>query len=104
MSENCVPMSEYEWDGICEKKEPTPQDGSAEHYKSKLYRFHSKRNAEKREQITIYALRYLLIAIGLGVLSIWLKDNWQLVMIVLAAAVGMISTYGFGMARGLRRK
>ena len=104
MSENYVPMSEYEWDGICEKKEPTPQDGSADYYKNKLYCFHSKRNAEKRENIVIYALRYLLIAIGLGVLSIWLKDNWQLVMIVLAAVVGMIATYGFGMARAMRRK
>lgn len=104
MSENYVPMSEYEWDGICEKKEPTTQDAKEGYYKDKLVRFHAKRNANKREQITIYALRYLLIAIGLGVLSIWLKDNWQLVMIVLAAAVGMISTYGFGMARGLRRK
>ena len=104
MSENYVPMSEYEWDGICEKKEPTTQDGKEGYYKDKLVRFHAKRNANKREQITIYALRYLLIAIGLGVLSIWLKDNWQLVMIVLAAVVGMISTYGFGMARAMRRK
>ena len=104
MSENYVPMSEYEWDGICEKKEPTTQDGREEFYKNRLVRFHAKRNANKREQIIIYALRYLLVAIALGVISIWLKDNWQLAMIVLAAAVGMISTYGFGMARAMWRK
>ena len=104
MSENCVPMSEYEWDGICEKKEPTTQDGKEGYYRDKLVRFHAKRNAEKRENIVIYAMRYLLITIVLGLLSIWLDGNWQLVMIVLAAVVGMISAYGFGMARGLRRK
>ncbi len=104
MNENYVPMSEYEWDGICEQKEPTPQDGSAEYYKSQLDRFHEKRNAYKREKIIIFAIRYLLIAIGLGVISIWIKGNWQLAMIVLAAVVGMISTYGFGMAHAMGRK
>ena len=104
MNENYVPMSEFEWDGICEKKKPTPQDGTAEFYKSKLERFHAKRNANKREKIIIYALRYLLIAIGLGVISVWLKDNWQVAMIVLAAVVGMISTYGFGLAHTMGRK
>lgn len=105
MSENkSVPMSKFEWDGICEKKEPTPQDGSAEYYKERLNRFHEKRNAHKREKILIDALWYLLTAIGIGVISIWLRGGWQVAMIVLAAVVGMISTYGFGMARGMRRK
>ena len=105
MSENnYVPMSEFEWDGICEKREPAPQDGTAEYYKSELERFHAKRNAYKREKILMDALWYLLIAIGLGVISIWLHGGWQVSMIVLAAVVGMISTYGFGMARGMRRK
>ena len=101
---NSVPMSEYEWDGICQKKEPTPQDGSAEYYKNRLVRFHAKRSAHKREQIIMDAIWYMMTAIGLGVISIWLHGKWQLAMIVLAAVVGMISTYGFGMARGLRRK
>lgn len=104
MNENYVPMSEYEWDNICEQKEPTPNDGCAEYYKSQLDRFHEKRNAQKREKIIIFALRYLLIAIVLGVISIWLHGGWQLAMIVLAAAVGMISTYGFGMAYAMGRK
>ena len=105
MSENkFVPMSQYEWDGICEKKEPTPKDGTAEFYKSNLERFHQKRNAHKREKILMDALWYLLTAICLGAISIWLHGGWQLAMIVLAAVVGMISTYGFGMARGMRRK
>ena len=104
MSENYVPMSEYEWDGICEKKEPTPQDGSAEYYKNRLVRCHAKRNAHTHEQIIIDAIWYMLIAIGFGLLSIWLNGKWQLAMIGLAAVVGMISTYGFGLARGLRRK
>lgn len=104
MSENYVPMSEYEWDGICEKKEPAPQDGSAEYYKGKLVRFREKRNAHKREQVIIDAIWYLLTAIGVGVVSIWLQGKWQIAGIILAAVVGMIATYGFGMARGLRRK
>ena len=105
MSENkSVPMSEYEWDNICEKKEPTPQDGSAEYYKNRLVRFHAKRNANKREKILIDAIWYLLIAIGFSVISIWLQGGWQLAMIVLAAVVGMISTYGFGMAYAMGRK
>lgn len=105
MSENnFVPMSEFEWDGICEKKEPTPQDGSAEYYKNRLVRFHAKRTAHKREQIIIDAFWYMLIAIGLGVISIWFQGGWQIAMIVLAAVVGMISTYGFGMAHAMGRK
>ena len=104
MNENHVPMSEYEWDGICEKKDPTPKDGTAEFYKSKLERFHEKRNAYKREKILIDAFWYLLIAIGLGVISIWMQGKWQIAGIILAAVVGMISTYGFGMARGMGRK
>ena len=105
MSENkSVPMSEFEWDNICDKKKPTPKDGTAEFYKRKLERFHAKRNAYKREKILIDALWYLLIAIGLGVISNWLHGGWQVAMIVLAAVVGMISTYCFGMARGMRRK
>ena len=104
MSENYVPMSEFEWDGICEKKEPTTQDGTAEFYKSRLVRFHEKRNAYKREKILIDAFWYLLTAIGLGVISIWLHGGWQVAMIVLAAVIGMISTSGFGMARAMGRK
>ena len=104
MSENYVPMSEYEWDGICEKKEPTPQDGSAEYYKSKLDRFHEKRNAYKREKIIIDAIWYMLTAIVVGVISIWMQGKWQIAGIILAAVVGMIATYGFGMARAMRRK
>ena len=105
MSENkSVPMSEFEWDGICEKKEPTPKDGTAEFYKSKLERFHAKRNAYKREKILIDAFWYMLTAIGIGVLSIWLQGKWQIAGIILAAVVGMISTYGFGMAHAMGRK
>ena len=104
MKENYVPMSQYEWDGICEKKEPTTQKAREEYYKNRLERFHEKRNAHKREKILIDALWYLLIASVLGVISIWLHGGWQVAMIVLAAVVGMISTYGFGMARGMRRK
>lgn len=105
MSENkSVPMSEYEWDGICEKKKPTPKDGTAEFYKSKLERFHEKRNAYKREKIRIDAFWYLLIAIGFGVISICMQGKWQIAGIILTAVVGMISAYGFGMARGMGRK
>ena len=101
---NSVPMSEFEWDGICQKKAPTTQDAKEEYYKNRLARFHAKRNAHKREQIIMDAIWYLLIAIGLAVISIWMHGKWQLAMIVLASVVGMISAYGFGMARGLRRK
>ena len=104
MSENYVPMSEFEWDNICEKKEPTPKDGTAEFYKSKLERFHEKRNAHKREKILIDAFWYMLTAVGIGVLSIWLQGKWQIAGIILAAVVGMISAYGFGMARAMGRK
>lgn len=104
MNENYVPMSEYEWDGICQKKEPTTNEAKEEYYKNRLVRFHAKRSAHKREKIIIFALRYLLIAIVLGVISIWLHGGWQLAMIVLAAVVGMISTYGFGMAYAMGRK
>ena len=97
-------MSEYEWDGICEKKEPTPQDGSAEYYKSELDCFHEKRNAYKREKIIIDAIWYMLTAICVGVISIWMQGKWQIAGIILAAVVGMIATYGFGMARAMRRK
>lgn len=99
-----VPMSEYEWDNICEQKEPTTQDGKEEYYKSRLDSFREKRNAHKRENIIIDAIWYLLTAIGIGVISIWMHGKRQLAMIVLAAVVGMISTYGFGLARGMRRK
>ena len=104
MSENYVPMSEFEWDGICEKKEPTTQEAREEYYKGKLAHFHKNRNAHKREQIIMDALWYLLTSIGIGVVSIWLQGKWQIACIILAAVVGMIATYGFGMARGLRRK
>ena len=101
---NSVPMSEYEWDNICEKKEPTTQEGKEEYYKNRLDHLRANRNVHKRENIIIDAIWYLLVAIGIGVASIWMHGKWQLAMIVLAAVVGMISTYGFGMARGLRRK
>ena len=105
MCENkSVPMSEFEWDGICAKKKPTTQDGKEAYYKNRLDRFHAKRNAHKRERIIIDAIWYQLIAIGVGVGSIWLRDNWQIAGIILAAVIGMIATYGFGMARGMRRK
>ena len=101
---NSVPMSEYEWDGICQKKEPTTQEGKEGYYKNRLVRCYAKRFAHKRENIIFDAIWYLLVAIGLGVISIWMHGKWQLVMIILAAVVGMIATYGFGLARGMRHK
>lgn len=104
MSENYVPMSEYEWDGICEKKVPTSDASVAEKKEARLNRWRAERKANHRERIIIDAIWYLLTAIGIGAVSIWMHGKWQLAMIILAAVVGMISTYGFGMARGLRRK
>ena len=105
MSENkSVPMSEYEWDEICKKKVPTTDAGKAEYQKDRLNRWRAERKASHREKVLIDAIWYMLIAVGFGVLSIWLKGNWQTTAIILGAVMGMISTYGFGMARALRRK
>ena len=104
MSENYVPMSEYEWDDICEKKVPTSDSSEAEKKEARLNRWRAERKASHRERIIMDAIWYLLTAIGVGVVSIWLQGKWQIAGIILAAVVGMIATYGFGMARGLRRK
>lgn len=105
MTENkSVPMSEFEWDGICKKKVPTSDASVAEQNEARLNRWRAKRRASHRERILIDSIWYLLIAVGFGVLSIWLKVGWQVAAIVLAAAFGMTATYGFGMARILRRK
>ncbi len=102
--EESTPMSEYEWDGICEQKVPTSDASEAERKEARLNRWRAERKASHRERILFDAIWYLLIAIGFGVISAWLKDNWQIAAIVLAAVMGMISTYGFGMAHAMRRK
>lgn len=106
-----VAMSDYEWDGITDihasseeaKQRETEQENIDEtqpNNREMFHNFYEKQRIRRRERIGVDAVRYGLLAVGLGTLCYFMirySISWLAWVLGIGAVVcAVVSAYGAG--------